>query len=459
MTLLTRRQFARTSLLGAGLLAAPQIIPSRLLGATSPGNRIRVGQIGCGRIALGHDMPNVLHAGLADYVAVCDVDSSRAAGGRTFVEKFYQDQGTPAPRVDVVGDYRELLKRPDIDAIVISTPDHWHAEPALAAVLAGKDVYLQKPMTMTHAEGVLLRAAVAKSGRIFQLGSQQRSSQQFRRACELVRSGRLGRVRAVEIGLPIDPTAPDQPAQPVPPQLDYDRWLGPTPFVPYTEQRVHSARVDDRPGWLRNDAYCLGMITGWGAHHYDILHWALDVENSGPSRIEGQADFPQNKNWNVHGAYRVELTYPGDIKVTVSDKFPNGLKFIGDDGWIFVSRGSVPTKDPSVPRGRLRPLDASRPELLDEAGVKVALPRSTEHHLNWLESVKSRQPSLVPAPVAHRANTACIVSWIAMKLARPLRWDVTAERFIDDPAANALLARPERGTYGATQLAAKLRLT
>jgi predicted dehydrogenase len=452
---MTRREFARTSLLATGLIAAPSFIPARLLGATAPSNRIRVGQIGCGRIAQGHDMPSVLHAGLADYVALCDVDSRRAADGQELVEKFHREQNTPAPRLQRYGDYRELLARPDIDAVVVSTPDHWHAELAIAAVHAGKDVYLQKPMTMTHAEGVLLRAAVQNSGRIFQLGSQQRCNHaQFRRACELVRSGRVGRLQRVEIGLPIDPTAPDEPPQPVPSNLDYDRWLGPTPAEPYTEQRVHPKAGYDRPGWLRHEAYCLGMITGWGAHHYDILHWALDVELGGPSRIEGRAEFPKNKIWNVHGAYHVELTYPHGVRAVVSDTFPNGLKFIGDEGWIFVSRGSVATKDPAIPRGRLRPLDASNEKLLDPVGVKVALPRSEEHHLNWLECVKSRQTPMVPAPVAHRANTACIASWIAMKLARPLTWDVQAERFVNDAEANGLLARPERAPYGATRLAA-----
>lgn len=456
MKTLTRREFARSSAIAAGLIVAPTIIPARLLGATAPSNRIRVGQIGCGRIALGHDMPSVLHAGPADYVAMCDVDSARAAAGRALVEKFHREKNTPPPRVATFGDYREMLARPDIDAVVISTPDHWHAEPALAAILAGKDVYLQKPMTMTHAEGVLLRAAVAKSGRIFQLGSQQRSNhQQFRRACELVRSGRVGRLQRVEIGLPIDPTAPDDPDQTVPANLDYDRWLGPTPVAPYTEQRVHPKTGYGRPGWLRHEAYCLGMITGWGAHHYDILHWALDVELGGPSRIEGRAEFPQNKIWNVHGAYRVELTYPGGVRAIVSDRFPNGLKFIGDDGWIFVSRGSVAIKDPAIPRGRLRPLDASDDKLLAPEGVKVALPRAEEHHLNWLDCVKSRQAPMVPAPVAHRANTACIASWIAMKLGRPLTWDVETERFTDSADANALLARPERAPYGATRLAEK----
>ena len=451
---LTRRDFTRATLLGAGALALPQIIPSRLLGANAPSKRIRVGQIGCGRIARGHDMPSVLHSGMADYVAVCDLDANRAADGRKLVQEFYREKNLPAPAVTVYRDYREMLARADIDAIVISTPDHWHAEPALAAIYAGKDVYLQKPMTMTHAEGVLLREAIVKSGRIFQLGSQQRSVTQFRRACELVRSGRVGRLQRVEIGLPVDPTAPDEPAQAVPASLDYERWLGPTPVAPYTEQRVHPKTGYDRPGWLRNDAYCLGMITGWGAHHYDILHWALDVELGGPGRIEGRADFPTNKIWNVHGAYHVELTYRNDVRVAVSDKFPNGLKFIGDAGWIFVSRGSVATKDPAVPRGRLRPLDASDERLLDPKGVVVSLPESREHHENWLECVRSRRTPLVPAPIAHRSNTACIVSWIAMKLGRPLTWDPKAERFVNDAAANALLARNERAPYGAVRLAA-----
>jgi myo-inositol 2-dehydrogenase / D-chiro-inositol 1-dehydrogenase len=451
---ITRRAFVRAAVAGAGAIALPQIIPARLLGANAPGNRIRVGQIGCGRIARGHDMPSVLHSGMADYVGVCDLDAHRGADGRKLVEDYYREKSLPAPSIAVYRDYRELLARPDIDAIVISTPDHWHAEAALAAIHAGKDVYLQKPMTMTHAEGVLLRDAVVKSGRIFQLGSQQRSVVQFRRACELVRSGRVGRLQRVEIGLPIDPTAPDEAPQSVPANLDYQRWLGPTADAPYTEQRVHPQKGYDRPGWLRNDAYCLGMITGWGAHHYDILHWALDAELGGPSRIEGKADFPTNKIWNVHGAYHVELTYRSNVRVTVSDKFPNGLKFIGDAGWIFVSRGSVATKDPSVARGRLRPLDASDDRLLDPKGVAVSLPESREHHENWLECVRSRRTPLVPAPIAHRSNTACIVSWIAMKLGRPLTWDANAERFVNDAAANALLSRVERAPYGAARLVA-----
>jgi predicted dehydrogenase len=454
---LSRRDFLEKAVVGSAALAFPLIVPSRLFGADAPSNRVRVGQIGCGRIATGHDMPGVLGSGMADILAVCDLDSKRLAAGKRFVEGSYRNKGLTPPDIAMFGDFRELLAR-DIDAVVISLPDHWHAQVALAAIYAGKDVYLQKPMTMTHAEGVLLRDAVERSSRILQVGSQQRSwgpNEKFRKGCEFVRSGRVGQLRRVEIGLPIDPTAPDSPAQPVPTNLNYEMWLGSTPEVYYTEQRVHSQRdVKSRPGWLRNESYCLGMITGWGAHHFDTAHWGMNMELGGPMRVEGKGEFPSNKIWNVHGAYHVELTYPGDIRLTVTDKFPNGIKFIGDEGWIFVSRDAQATSsDPNTAPISLKPLDASNPKLLDPQGVTVQFPHSLEHHKNWLECVKSRQTPLAPAPIAHRANAACIVSWIAMKLGRPLNWDAKAERFVDDDQANAMLSRPERAPYGALRMA------
>jgi predicted dehydrogenase len=450
---LSRRDFCRTVAVAGAVLSMPMIVPSRLFGANAPSKRLRVGQLGCGRIALGHDMPGVLRSGLADIVAVCDLDSKRTANGQTWAENHYRGLGAAVPDVAAYGDYRELLAHPDLDAVIISTPDHQHAEPAMAAARAKKHIYLQKPFTMTLAEGILLRDTVEKTGCILQVGSQQRSTSQFRRACELVRSGRIGRVRYVEIGLPIDPTKPDDPAQPVPPNLDYDRWLGPTPQVYYTEQRVHPQHDYSRPGWLRNESYCLGMITGWGSHHYDTLHWALDTELTGPTKVEGYAEFPRNSIWNVHGSYNVELTYPGDIRVSVSDKLPNGLKFVGDDGWIFVSReGQATSSDPATSSGGLKPLDASHPRLLDEKGITVELPRSDSHHRNWLECVQTNRTPLAPAAVAHRSNSACIVSWIAMKLGRPLRWDAKAEQFVNDAEANAMLSRPERPGHGVGSL-------
>jgi len=427
---------------------------------------VRVGHIGAGRIAQGHDMVGVAGSDLADVLAVADLDSRRAASGKTRVERLFAARNAPPQKIDVYTDYKQLLARSDIDAVTISLPDHQHAEVALRALRAGKDVYLQKPFTMTHAEGVMLRDAVAKSGRILQVGSQQRSwgpNEQFRKAVEFVRSGRVGQLRRVEIGLPIDPTAPDEPQQPVPANLNYDMWLGPTPEVFYTEQRVHPQKllpngepdVQSRPGWLRNENYSLGMITGWGAHHFDTAHWGMDMELTGPSKIEGRGEFPpHDRIWNVHGKYHIELTYPGNVIMTVSDELPNGIKFIGTDGWIFVSRDASQTaSDPSGRTTSLKSLDASDPKLLDPNGVTVQMPHSLSHHKNWLECVKSRQQPLAPAPVAHRANAACIVSWIAMKLQRPLAWDAKAERFVNDAEANAMLTRPERAGYGALTLA------
>jgi myo-inositol 2-dehydrogenase / D-chiro-inositol 1-dehydrogenase len=401
-------------------------------------------------------MPGVFKTGVADLVAMCEVDRKRLDDARTLTERFYREADRPAPKVGTYVDYREMLAQEKLDAVIISTPDHWHAEPALAAIRAGLDIYLQKPFTMTVAEGIALRDAAVRAGTILQIGSQQRSWKQFREACELIRSGRVGQVQRVEIGLPIDPTKPDDPEQPVPPNLDYDRWLGPTPMVPYTEQRVHPQHDYSRPGWLRNEAYCLGMITGWGSHHYDTLHWALDVEATGPSRVEGRAEFPPNSIWNVHGAYEVHLTYPRGIQVTVSDRFPNGLRFIGDDGWIFVSRdGQATASDPTGRATSLKPLDASDPRLLDPTGLTVQLPRSDSHHQNWIDCVRSRQTPLAPAPVGHRSNTACIVSWIAMKLGRPLTWNPQRERFVNDAEANSMLSRPERAPYGMSSLLAQ----
>jgi myo-inositol 2-dehydrogenase / D-chiro-inositol 1-dehydrogenase len=453
MNSISRRGLLKSTLGAAAAGAAPLFIPSRVWGAN---RRIRIGQIGCGRIAQGHDMPGVIKSGLADYVAICELDAKRAADGVVIIEKAYAERGVKAPKVAVYRNYRDLIARKDIDAVVISTPDHWHAELALAAIESGKDVYLQKPFTMTHAEGVILRDAVKRHGRILQVGSQQRSWEQFRRAAELIRSGRIGHVQRVEIGLPTDPTAPDAAPEAIPETLDFSQWLGPTPFAYYTEMRVHPREGYTRPGWLRHEAHCLGMITGWGSHHYDTMHWALEFENSGPSHVEGKGEFPpQERIWNVHGSYDITLQYPKNVVVNVSDKHNTGLKFHGDEGWIWVTREGTgaTSSDPQAKGANLPPLDASDPRILDPNGLSVQLPVSKSHHQNWLECVDSRKQPLAPAHVAHNSNTACIVSWIAMKLGRPLDWDHKAGRFKNDAEANAMLSRGERSPYGATTLA------
>jgi predicted dehydrogenase len=350
-------------------------------------------------------------------------------------------------------DYRLLLANRDIDAVLISTPDHQHARLAIHAVRAGKDVYLQKPASLTIAEGRTMADAVARTGRILQIGSQQRGSEpwpQFHRACELVRNGRIGQLRHVEIGLPGDPSGPEQSAMPVPPNLNYDAWLGSTPEVYYTETRVHPQdSLTGRPGWLRCEQFGAGMITGWGAHHVDIAHWGMDMEHSGPVEIWGRAEFPTSGLWNVHGPFETHARYANGVTMTISGALPNGIRFIGSEGWIFVTRsGPVTPSDPSGPQ--VEPLQASNPAVLtSEIGPnEVRLLRSPEQHRNWLDSIRTRAPVSAPAEVGHRACSTCLLHWIAMKSeGRRLRWDPAAERFVDDPAANRLLSRPQRRGY------------
>jgi predicted dehydrogenase len=460
----TRRSFLKVSAAAASALAFPAIIPARVLGADAPSKRLRVAQIGCGRIAFGMDMPGVVGTKVADYVAVCDYDARRAAYAKEYLEGAYKKAKLTVPDIAICGDYKEILARADVDAVVISTPDHQHAEPAAAAALAGKDIWLQKPLAMAVAESRACCDTVTNAKRVLQIGSQQRSSEQFRKACEYVRSGRIGRVTHVEIGLPKDETKADDLEQPVPPHLNYDAWLGSTPKTYYTEQAVHSQKlvkgkpdVNSRPGWLRNEDHTLGMITGWGSHHFDIMHWGLGIVEGGPEKVEGEAEFPTNKIWNVHLGYKIQYTYPGNIIVNVSDKYPNGVKFIGDEGWIFVSRGAVKAtaSDPTSPgSGKLKALDASKPALITGA-PKIELYVSKNHHKNWVECIQSRKEPITPVVNGHHVFAACSIGWIAMKLKRPLKWDAKAEKFIGDDEANSMLRRVERPGYGVFNLLAK----
>jgi predicted dehydrogenase len=453
---LTRREFVETAgerLAAAAVLGAfPTIVPSSVLGRQAPGNRINIGAIGAGRISRGHDMPGVWKYDTARIVAVCDLDAKRAEDGKRLVNDYYAGKtGKPYDGVKVYTDYRELLANKDIDAVLVSTPDHWHALITVAAVRAGKDVYLQKPASLTIAEGRTLADAVRRSGRIFQIGSQQRSSPQFRYAAELVRNGRIGRLQTVKIGLPGDPSGDVEPEMPVPSNLNFDMWLGSTPVVYYTEKRVHPQTGYDRPGWLRCEQFGAGMITGWGAHHLDSAHWAMDTELTGPVEVWGTAEFPKSGLWDVHGPFKTEALYENGVHMIVSGDFPNGIRFEGTEGWIFVSRGNetVTASDPQSALKNPSALDASNPALLSSViGPKeVHLYQSTDHHGNWLECVRLRRSPIAPVEVAHRSCSACLLHHIAMKLNRRLRWDPKKERFVGDAEADAMLSRPQRAPY------------
>jgi predicted dehydrogenase len=452
----SRRAFVGTAAKGLGAAAMasgfPSIVPSSVLGALAPGNRINIGAIGAGRISRGHDLPGLWKHPEARIMAVCDLDSNRVRDGITLINGQYaRTTGKPYDGVTGYAHYRELLANRDIDAVVISTPDHWHARIAIDAVRAGKDVYLQKPASLTIAEGRALADAVHRSGRIFQIGSQQRSWTQFRYAVELVRNGRIGQLKTVSVGLPGDPSGNQEPEMPVPRNLDYDMWLGSTPQVYYTENRVHPQKGYGRPGWLRCEQFGAGMITGWGAHHIDTAHWGMDTEYTGPLEIWGTAEFPNKGLWDVHGPFRTEALYANGVHMIISGEFPNGIKFEGSEGWVFVSRGNeaVTTSDPVAALKDAQALAASDPRIITSVIGKdeFHVPPSTDHHGNWLQAVRTRQQPIAPVEVAHRACSACLLHHIAMKLKRRLYWDPEKERFKNDEQANGMLSRPQRAPY------------
>lgn len=452
----SRRDFlatAGTGIAASSLLAGfPAIVPASVFGAAAPSNRINVGAIGTGRISRVHDLPGVWRHDGARIMAACDLDSKRVEDARALVNGYYaKTTGKPYDGVTTYANYRALLANKDVDAVVISTPDHWHSLIAIDAVEAGKDVYLQKPAALTIAEGRALSNAVHRSGRIFQIGSQQRSSAQFRYAAELVLNGRIGQLKTVEVGLPGDPPGEEEPAMPVPKNLNYDMWLGSTEVVPYTEKRVHPQVGYDRPGWLRCEQFGAGMITGWGAHHIDSAHWGMGTEFTGPIEVWGSAEFPAKGLWDVHGPFRTEAVYANGVRMIVSGDFPNGIKFIGTEGWIFVSRGNeaVTASDPGARLKDPRALAASNPKIITSVigPDETHLYESTNHHRNWLECVKSRTQPISPVEVAHRSCSACLIHHTAMKLKRKLFWDPVRERFKSDDEANALLSRPQRPPY------------
>ncbi len=455
LSAVSRRSFMAVA--GKGAVAAsvagvaPAIVPASVFGANAPSNRINIGAIGVGRISRDHDMPETLKHERARIMAVCDLDRRRLEDGKVFVNAYYSNQsGAAYDGVRMYDDHRELLANPDIDAVLISTPDHQHAPVAIHAVEAGKDVYLQKPASLTIAEGRALSNAVHRTGRILQIGSQNRSLPQFRYACELVRNGRIGQLKTVEVGLAADPAGGEEPEMPVPSHFNYDAWLGSTPHVYYTEKRVHPQVGYDRPGWLRCEQFGAGMITGWGAHHIDMAHWGMGAEYTGPVEVWGKAEFPTSGLWDVHGAFRTEARYADGVHMIASDSLPTGVKFTGTEGWIYVNRVSQVTgSDPASNLTNPKALDASDRRIITSVigPDEIHLIESDDHHGNWLDAIRTRQTPLAPVEVGHRSCTACLLHHMAMKAGRTLHWDPMRERFKNDDEANTWLSRPQRWPY------------
>lgn len=402
--------------------AASRTLAAPILQDDGPKEVIRVGMIGFGIRA--RELLGGMTTAPLRVVAVCEVDETRRADAIRRIDERH-GAGTCTGYVD----YRELIARSDIDAVVIATPDHWHALPAIAAATAKKHVYCEKPMSLTIREGRAI-ADAAKAAKIaFQVGSQQRTEfdRRFVTAVELVRNGRIGAVQRVEVGVGIAPKGYDLEPQPTPAGLDWDRWCGPSPLVGYHPTLCPPGVHGSYPGWRGYREFSNGYYADMGAHHYDIVQWALGMDASGPVRIEppeGDAD---------HGLiYRyangVELVHRGDVD----------CYFMGSAGWIKVSRGS---------------LTASRPEILDAplGSGDWRAPRVASHIANWVDAIQHEVPTICPAEVGHRSATVCQLGVIGYRLRVPLDWDPAAERFVGAHAevANGLLTRPYREQYSA----------
>lgn len=432
----SRRDFLKS----AALVTAASTLPAWFLDecaaqqaaqpATSaaPSEQIRLGLIGCGGQGRG-DARNAQRFGKV--VAVCDVDARHIANAQK-----------DFPGADGYADFRKLLERKDVDAVICGTVDHWHTLVSIAAMRAGKDVYCEKPLTLTIAEGKHLIETERQTGQILQTGTQQRSSVRFRLACDLVRNGRIGKIQKVEVWLPAGLRRGPFQTSAVPEGFDYDFWMGQTPKAPYVKERTH---FSFRYWW----DYSGGTMTDWGAHHNDIVLWTLGMDGSGPVSIEGKQLVEMIPDgFTAASEYVVTYTYANGVvheckSTTASEwhggvKDPNGqqhgIKFIGSDGWIWVTRGVIKASDRKL-----------LTEKLPDSAPRVYA--SNDHMANFIDCVRSRKAPICPAEVGHRSASLCHLGTTAIRLGRKLNWDPAVERFVDDAEANTYLSRPMREPY------------
>ena len=457
---ITRRQFLSRTATISGIVAAPWIIPSSARsedGYVSPSERITVGCVG-----LGNQGSALLRGFLGkrdvQIVAVCDVHATKREGTREFVEKNYANR----QRKDVYkgcstyNDFRDLVSRPDIDAVVVATPDHWHVLISLAAVRAGKDIYLEKPIGLSLAEDQALREAVIRYGTIFQFGTQQRSDFEFRRACELVRNGRIGKLHTINVWSPSSGSGGSITPAPVPPELDYDMWLGPAPFVPYTKDRCSNVNpffTSPYKIWPFISDYCLGWIAGWGVHPLDIALWGAEKELSGMVEIEGKGIFPSEGACDTSTDWDVVLTFadsgvkinfkgigdtngpaPAEWRQRYDKTGAHGTVFEGTEGWVHVRRGYIDAQPKALLQSQISPNE-------------IQLYKSNDHIRNFLDCVKSRTRTICPIDAAMQVDTLCHLSHIATLLERRLRWNPREERFEKDTTANRFLVRSMRSPW------------
>ena len=429
---ISRRGFLRGAFVaGAAAAAAPYVITSTALGApgVAPASeRITIGFVGVGDHGTGVNLRSFLGQPDAQAVVVCDVDAGRMAGARDLVEKSYASR----PRAGefrgcgVTGDWRQVVARPDGDAVMISTPDHWHVPIALAAIRAGKDVICEKP-TMTVNEGRILADTVKRYGAVFQLSTEDRSVPEYHRMAELVRNGRIGRLRRIHVKLPDGPGQPgDATPQPVPAGLDYEMWLGPAPYAPYCPARLH---YNFR--WVRD--YSGGQLTDWGAHLLDTAQWGNDTEHTGPVEVDGVGKAHAGGVYDTYYDYHLRYGYENGVEMFI-DSGGADIRFEGDEGWVgnVGWRGRVEASSPGILAGKIGP------------GELHLYTCTGGEHRNFLDCVRSRQDPYFPAEIGHRCCSVMHIGNIAMDLGRKLRWDPRAERFPGEPDANRMLSRVMR---------------
>jgi len=424
---LTRRRFLGAA---SAAIALPWFVPGTAKGdqpggRPAPSNRITMALIGCGGMGRAN-----LHAFLdkpeVQVIAVCDPDRSHRDAARAAVEEHHRktSAGRGPAGCASYNDFRDVLARDDIDAVIQAAPDHWHALIVVSAARAGKDIYGEKPLSRTVEEGRIMSDAVRRYGRVFQTGSHQRSDSRFRHACELVRNGRIGEVRRARVGLPGGSRTGNHPPIPVPDGFDYDLWLGPAPWTPFCEYRTHYnfRHILDYSG---------GKLCDWGAHHIDIAQWALGTLDTGPLEIEGVGEYPRDGLWNAALNFHFTATYERGTQLIVDNRFEQGVKFEGDEGWVFVRRGA---------------LDAHPRSLLTSviAPNEIHLHRSGDHRQNFLDCIRARREPAAPIEHAHRSITIAHLANIAMQLGRKLRWHPDAERIVGDDPANRMLGRAMR---------------
>lgn len=441
---MNRRQFLQAAL-AAGVVGSSQFIPAEALGRggfVAPSKRLTLGVIGLGIQGTG-DMRSFLAIPEVQVIGVCDVHEEQRAKGKKVVDTYYSNSDCAAYR-----DFRELIARPDLDAVQITTPDHWHPLIAVEAARHGKHMYQEKPMGWSFRAAKAVQKAIHDNNVAFQFGTQQRSDSKFRQACELVRNGKIGQLKTILVGVPGSVSScPIQPVEPVPKAMDYDLWLGPAPVAPYCYQRCRP--YTEKEGWsvwYAISDYCMGMIGNWGVHHLDIAQWGNNTELSGPVEVEGTGEFPKGMLTDCAVSWQVENRYANGVTLVhmddaTSKKHPlqkgghgHGVMFLGTEGWVHVDRQRVDAQPASLLQVKTSPND-------------VQLFKSTNHGMNFVEAAKGKTKAAAPIDVAVGTEALCNLQLIAAKLGRKLRWDPAKEHFINDDEANALLDRPMRAPW------------